>query len=347
MEIISGKERVRAAAKRTFADRVPVGIIMGHFTTHLTRCPLQEFYHDAKKLADCLIAGYERFHQDTVGVGVDPHKEVEAMGAPLDWATSYEPTIARRLLEDPKKLSSLKLPDPRADGRLPMYLEACRRVLTALPEAAVGGTVNGPWNMACALRGVERLILDCMDDPRFVRDLMAFTVEISKAVGWAIAETGVSLSLAEATASCSLISPTIYRQHIFPYHQALVDYFRERKKGLSVHICGYIDPIMKDLVEAGFTGISLDSLSSLRQMVTLANRKTVVVGNVATHLFIQGSKEDIDMAVRDCIDTAASGSAYILSTGCTLPYASDVERVDYYMECARKYGDYGKLRSAG
>jgi hypothetical protein len=58
MEMISGKERVRAAVKRTFADRVPVGIIMGHFTTHLTKCPLQEFYHDARKLADCIVAGY-------------------------------------------------------------------------------------------------------------------------------------------------------------------------------------------------------------------------------------------------------------------------------------------------
>jgi uroporphyrinogen decarboxylase len=347
MEAYTGKERVRAAAKRSFADRVPVGIIMGHFTAYLTGCPLREFYTDARKLADCIIAGYERFRQDTVGVSIDAHRETEALGAALDFEGSSEPTITGHLLEDKKRLLTLKIPDPQADGRIPMYLEACRRIHSALPGASVGGFVSGPWNLACALRGIERIIMDTMDDPPFVHDLMAFTAAVSERVGTAIAETGVTLSTAEPTASCSVISPKIYRQFVQPYHQEVVNFFRQRKRPLSVHVCGYIDPIMNDLVDTGFVGISIDSVSSLREMVRVSGRRALVIGNVATHLFLQGSKEEIASAVKDCIDIAAPGSAYILSTGCSIPYRSDPERVAYYMDFARNYGRYETFLQPG
>lgn len=343
MESHTSKERVRAAARRTFADRVPVGIIMGHFLAQLVGCPLRDFYTDAHKLADCIIAGYARFLQDTVGVGVDAYKEVEALGAPLELEASPEPFITRHLLEQKKRLLTLKLPDPQADGRLPMYMEACRRVSSALPDASVGGFVNGPWNLASSLRGMERLIMDTLEDPPFVHDLMAFTTRVTKIVGAAISDTGVALSMTEATASCSVISPKIYRQFIQPNHTEIVNFFREKNQSLSVHICGYIDPVMQDILHAGFAAISMDSVSSLRDMVAIANRRALVVGNVATHLFLNGSKEEIASAVKDCIDIAAPGSAYILSTGCLIPYRSDVERVAYYLEVARNYGRYETL----
>ena len=114
-------------------------------------------------------------------------------------------------------------------------------------------------------------------------------------MGAGVLETGISLSLGEAASSCSLISPAIYRRFIKPYHQEIVRFFREKKAGLSLHVCGYIDPIMEDLVELGIGALSLDSPSSLRRMVEISQKRIALIGNVATSLFASGTGERLSL----------------------------------------------------
>jgi uroporphyrinogen decarboxylase len=177
-----------------------------------------------------------------------------------------------------------------------------------------------------------------MDDPTFVEELMKFTTEVTKILGSGILETGLSLGMGEAASSCSLISPTIYRRFIKPYHQEIVRFFREKKAGLSMHVCGFIDPIMQDLVDLGIVALSLDSPSSLKRMVEISQKKIVLVGNVATSLFVNGTKEEMEAAVQECIRVAAAGGAYIVSSGCELPYNATREKVQFFIQAAREYG---------
>jgi hypothetical protein len=37
-----------------------------------------------------------------------------------------------------------------------------------------------------------------------------------------------------------------------------VNFFQEMRGGLSMHICGYLDPIMEDLLDLGIVALSLD-----------------------------------------------------------------------------------------
>jgi uroporphyrinogen decarboxylase len=158
-------------------------------------------------------------------------------------------------------------------------------------------------------------------------------------------ETGISMSMGEAACSCSLISPTLYRRFIRPHHQELVRFFAEKKKGLSLHVCGYIDPIMEDLVNLGISALSLDSPSSLEKMIAVSRKKIALVGNVATSLFVSGTKEEIETAVKSCIRTAAPGGAYILSSGCELPHNATADRVSFFMEAAREFGRADRIPS--
>jgi uroporphyrinogen decarboxylase len=205
--------------------------------------------------------------------------------------------------------------------------------------------VTGPWTIATGLRGAQEVILDTFDDPAFVQELMRFTTEVTKMLGSKIIETGLSLTMGEAASSCSLISPTIYQQFIKPHHQEIVNYFRQKKAGLSIHICGYIDPIMEDLLDLGIGALSLDSPSSLRKGVEIFQKKIVLVGNVATPLFVNGTKKEMEAAVKECIHVAALGGAYIVSSGCELPYDVTLDRVTFFMEAAREYGKTERILS--
>ncbi len=132
----------------------------------------------------------------------------------------------------------------------------------------------------------------------------------------------------------------MYREFVKPYHQEIVDYFREKKISHILHICGYIDPIMEDIASIGVDAVSIDDPSSLRKMVEVSEKRVVVIGNVATALSAEGSKEQIEAAVKDCIEAAVGGSYYILSPGCQLPANTRTENIQYFLEAAHKYGRY-------
>jgi uroporphyrinogen decarboxylase len=345
MAEITGRERIIAAMKRTYADCIPVGLMLGAFRAALLDCSLKEYWTDGKKLAEGTLLGYERFGHDAVEISWDIMMEAETAGAELEFRDDAVPQVKRYVLAEKKNLGKLTVPDPEKAGRYPLYLEACRNAARTLKGPNLAGTVTGPWTTATGLRGAQELIFDTVDDPGFVDDLMAFTTEVVKALGGKLLETGISVSMGEAACSCSLISPALYRRFVKPRHEELVRFFAAKKKGLSLHVCGYIDPIMEDLVSLGISALSLDSPSSLEKMIQVSRKKIALLGNVATTLFVQGTKEEIETAVKNCIRTAAPGGAYILSSGCELPHNATPDRVSFYMEAAREFGRADKIPS--
>ena len=336
--MVTSRDRIRAAMKRTCADRIPYSLTLGPFRARLLGCSPREYYQDGKKLADSTLTGHEMFQQDSVEVGWDIFLEAEAAGAELEFPSDGVPQVRRHVLSQKRALSALHLPRPDSSGRYPLYLEACKAVAGSLHGVAISGTVTGPWTTAAGLRGTQELIYDTVDDPAFVGELLAFTTELTQVLGTRILESGLSLTMGEAASSCSLISPAIYRRFIKPCHQKIVQFFREKKAGLSMHICGYIDPLMEDLMDLGIAALSMDSPSSLKRMVEISQKKMVLVGNVATSLFVSGTREEIENSVKECIRTAAPGGAYILSSGCELPYNATLERTRTFVEAARQYG---------
>jgi uroporphyrinogen decarboxylase len=250
--------------------------------------------------------------------------------------------IKKYVLEDKGSLGKLNLPEPTRDGRLPYYLEACEKVSEAIEESPVGSVIVGPWAIAVTLRGAERLIMDTVDDPLFVHELMRFTTKLASKFGEAVSALRVGLSYSEAPASCSLISPKLYREFIKPYHTQLVNHFKERRTGITMHVCGYIDPIMKDIVETGCSAVSIDAPSSLEKMVREAEGKVVIIGNVATGIFLSGQEQEMEAEIRRCVDTAGASSGFILSSGCEVPPDASKELVQHFCDFARTYGRYGR-----
>lgn len=343
MAEITGKDRIKACMKRTYADRVPIGIILGPFRARVLGCSLKDYWRDGKKLADGTLACFELFRHDSVEISWDIMMEAEASGAQLEFPEDGIPRVRKYILSQKSALGSLQLPQPESGGRFPLYIAACKEVSKVIKNSALTGAVTGPWTIATGLRGAQELIFDTVDDPGFVEELIKFTTEVTKILGSKIIETGLSLTMGEAASSCSLISPAIYRQFIKPHHQEIVEFFRQRRAGLSMHICGYIDPIMEDLMDLGIGALSLDSPSSLKTMAEISRKKIVLIGNVATSLFVNGTMQEMEASIKECIRVAAPGGAYIISSGCELPYNSTLERVQFFVKAVHEHGQTEKI----
>ena len=339
MNETTGKQYMLSALRRKKRDRVPTTVLIGPYCSRLTSYSVKEILTDARKSAEAHLAFHDRFNPDSLIVYNDIYLEAEAVGCELVFPEDNISHPKRALLEDKTQLTRLRVPDPQKDGRIPYFIEVCQRVSAQVRETtAMGLGHSGPWNIAMHLRGAEALLMDTITDPKFVHELMKFATEVVREMGDALIEAGFSPSLGEAAASCSLISPYIYQEFIGPYHKELCSYFRSKKRFMSLHICGKIDPIMEDIIETGIYLLSLDAGSSLQELTQLAGRKLVIMGNVPTTHFSSGTRTEMETSIRQCIDTAAAGSGYILASGCEIPFDSTEDRIEHFFEYSRQYG---------
>lgn len=334
----TGKYYMISALKRRHTDRIPMTVLIGPYCSRLIGCTVKEILTDVKKSTEAHLAFYHRFEPDSLIIYNDIYLEVEALGCELEFfddRTSHPKSV---LLVDKSHLAKLKIPDPERDGRIPYFIELCQIVSSQVRKTAtVGLGHSGPWNIAMHLRGVEALLMDTVDDPGFVHELMGFTTEVVRKLGDALIKAGFAPSLGEAAASCSLISPSIFKEFIKPYHRQLCQYFRSQKAFMSLHICGFIDPVMADVIDTGVRFLSLDAPSSLEKMIEQSSGRIIVMGNVPTSLFAGGTREEMELAIRSCIHTAAEGSGYILASGCEIPLDSTEDRVAHFFSYGRKY----------
>jgi len=233
-------------------------------------------------------------------------------------------------------LGSLQLADPKKDGRLPSYLEAMTETRKIVTDTAVSPVIAGPWTIAIGLRDANNLLRDAMKDPDYVHELMRFCTQQAIRFGDALVDLNIGPNYSEAPASCSLISPMIYRNFIFPYHKEMVDHFKEKKVSVGLHICGFTDPILEDMVNTGVTNISVDAPTDLAKAAAAARGKAVLIGNVDTNLFFSGTREEMRQAMKNCLDAAPRDSGYILATGCEVPGIAPPEKIDWFMELANE-----------
>ena len=94
------------------------------------------------------------------------------------------------------------------------------------------------------------------------------------------------------------------------------------------------------MVETGAAAISIDAPTSLAKAVEVAQGKAVVIGNVNTNLFFLGSRDEMEREIKQCIDIAAPESGFILATGCEVPGIAVPEKIQFFMDAARKFGRY-------
>jgi MtaA/CmuA family methyltransferase len=344
----TNRDRVVAAYRRSFADRIPVYPIVASFAGTLDGLSIEDYCTDVQRAIKAMMNYYERYQPDVVLSYNDLAKEAEAFGCHVKYSDYVVPSIDRHVLhEDKAKLAKLPMPDPYKTARLPSFLEQCEALVKAKPPSAIGAVAVGPWTIAMLLRNPETMLLDTFEDPRFIHDLMRVTTDFCKTWGDAIVKTGIGLSFSEPTASISLISPDNYRDFVAPYHKELVDHFKAKKVGVTTHICGTTYPIFEDVIQCGFTTFSFDldqqsdpklHVDQLQRFMEVSRGRAVAIGNVDATTFEKTTKEAMYAEVKRCVDAAARHSGFILSTSCEIPPRSDPEAVRWFMDAAHEYG---------
>jgi len=172
-----------------------------------------EVSRDAELLAKGHIEAFRLYEHRPVVVGIDIYNlEAEAYGASVSKpAGNGIPAICKHPYRKAKELIDLEPFDPQRAGRVPMVIEAARRVADECPQADVRIPLSGPFSLATNLMGFENLLCEIQTDPDLVAEalghLVAGQVEFCKE----IVGSGLDIGFFESAAAPPLLSPENFR----------------------------------------------------------------------------------------------------------------------------------------
>lgn len=167
---------------------------------------------------------FRRYAHAPVVAGIDIYNlEAEAYGARIEPpAGNGVPAITTHPCADCDALAKLPPFVPARDGRIPMVIEAGRRLAARFPEADVRIPVSGPLSLASNLIGFEPLLFELMDRPERVRQALEHVARGQAAFVQEVVSHGLGISLFESGATPPLISPDLFVQVELPVLKSLI-----------------------------------------------------------------------------------------------------------------------------
>ena len=341
METMTPRERMEALAEGKKVDRIPVCPILGEYPSVVAGIPVDRYLHSSRLMAEAQVQAFYGLGYDSVGVGPDYLGMAEAMGCRLRYAPDERPQLAASVVEDERSLSRLKPVEAERDGRLPMYLEALKTIKDRIgDQVKVGSGVGGPFTLAACLRGTEEFLKDLIRKPDFAHQILEISRQSIMNYMEACSRLGVSCSLGEPLASCSVISPHHFRQFAKPYLSAICEWYRSCfGRSLSLHICGITKPVWEDVAALGVSQFSFDEKEDVEEAKRFIGTRLVIKGNVPpVSVLARGSYEEVTAAATRCLNKGFdSPKGYVLSSGCTVPLETPPGNIRALIDASRRF----------
>jgi len=217
---------------------------------------------------------------------------------------------------------------------------------------AVGGPGSGDIiNMTSMLRTMEQVLVDLItDEPaglRLIDRRLAIQEEVLRRTIEAARGRANLLWLGEdlGTQIGPMISLDLFRKHIRPRHQRLVDLGKQFGIPVMIHSCGSSSWAFDDFIEMGIAAV--DTLQPEATNMAPAYLKSRWGGRLAFHGMIStagpvayGTPADVERSVRETLEIMMPGGGYCLAPTHMLQSNSPTENVVAMYEAARKYGTY-------
>jgi MtaA/CmuA family methyltransferase len=331
-------ERMKQRLRREPVDRPPNFNIFMTFAAHYIGQPLHTYYLDYRVLAEANGAMVERFHVDLFQAISDPYREAHDFGAAIEFPEDALPVSQQPLLDDPGKLGRLPNPDPSRGKRMSDRLEAIRLMRAmAGREIPVMGWVEGAIAEAGVLRGVTTVLMDIMERPQWLIELLERIVDVEIRFARAQIEAGADIiGLGDAIAS--QLSPDMYAQYALPYEQRIFQAVHDMGGLARLHICGDTSALVPLMVESGADIIDLDWMVDMAAAAQQFGERVAFCGNFdPVRVMLQGQPQDVYRATQHCLQ--AGGENSFSAAGCEIPDGTPHENLQAQHKALLEFQD--------
>lgn len=337
---MNSRDRVIKAFKREIPDRVP------HF----------ELIID-KRILNKIIPGINYFdfvdEYDIDGVTIKFDNKIikiedkifkDERGLLLRETMEEYKIPVNTVIKNEADLKKFEFPDPNAEYRFSTLKKAVEKFKN---KRAIIVRLKDGWSEARDLHGYENTLMDLIDNPNLIRNIIEKAVDYYSELGRLAAKIGADIAFSGDDISGingMLMSPYHFKEIIYPAMKRL--YKNWHSYGLFVlkHSDGNLNDIMDLLIETGLDCLNpIDPLAgmSLEKIKIKYGHKICLMGNVnCAGNLVYGSKEDVIKEVLNCIKVASYNGGYILSSSNSIHSSVNPANYIAMIEAVKKYGIY-------
>ena len=202
--------------------------------------------------------------------------------------------------------------------------------------------VGDLWERATFMRGMENLLLDVVLHREFVEalldDLTDYILQTMEILFDRFEFEAIALSDDYGTQKAMIISPGDWRRLIKPCLAKIYGYAKRHGRIVFHHSCGYIVPIIGDLIDIGLDilhPIQPEAMDILSLKKHFGHHLTFCGGVRTQDLLVVGSPDQVRREVQRLKRNMARGGGYILEPGITIQADVPVENIIAMIDEAR------------
>ncbi len=320
-----GMQLLEKAFRLEGVNRVPWVPFVGVHGARLVGVDAKTYLTSSAHIVEGIGKAIELYNPDGIPVVFDLQIEAEILGCKLVWNDDNPPAVVSHPLAEGATLDQLSIPE-ETDGRIPIVLEATRRLRETYPDIALYGLITGPFTLALHLLGTE-VFMKLFEDPEYVHDLMAFCSKVGDKHAQLLIDAGCDV-IAVVDPMTSQIDPESFKTFVSSPVTQIFETIRKNKKYSSFFVCGHAQQNIEVMCDCLPDNISIDENIPLDYVKDIALQKGISFGGnlKLTSVLLLGDELDARKEALGCLDLAGK-EGFILAPGCDLPMDTPVENL--------------------
>jgi uroporphyrinogen decarboxylase len=140
-----------------------------------------------------------------------------------------------------------------------------------------------------------------------------------------------------------IVSPQVYRRHLFPWMRKIKAVCRERDLPLLFHSDGDLWEVMDDLIEIGVNALHPiePKAMDIAEVKRKVGGKLCLIGNVDLgYTLTRGTPAEVRAEVRERIRTCGPGGGYCVGSSNTVTNYVPLANYKAMIEAAKEFGRY-------
>jgi uroporphyrinogen decarboxylase len=223
--------------------------------------------------------------------------------------------VEDRVLPGPS-LGDYRFPEPMSPELIAAYPAFVERSRDRFRMVSVGMSL---FERAWTLRGMDQILMDMLQSPGFVHELLDRILEYNLAqLDLALSYDIDAIHFGDDWGSQSglIMGPALWRGFIKPRVARMYARVRQAGKRVSIHCCGDVKEILPDLVEIGleiFNPFQPETMDIYETKRRYYGRLAFYGGISLQHLLPHGTPDEVRRETRKLLSILGDGGGYIAS----------------------------------
>lgn len=206
-------------------------------------------------------------------------------------------------------------------------------------------TYVGPFEQIHPICGHENMLMGMLEDPEWVAEmaevLTDFSIRHAEALFAREGEPdGIWLYEDMGYKFKPFMSPEHYRELIQPGHRKLCDWAHGKGKKVIMHSCGFVEPLLEGMVEAGIDCLQAIEVKAGMDLVRIARNfkdRIAFCGGMDIREFYVNDRNRIDQMLESVLRPLVDmGASYIIHSDHSIPPEVDLDTLRYFEERAKE-----------